>query len=288
MLVLVNTTSGTLAGTLERDRLCELMQSAGLGPEIVEVADGLQIEAALRRCSADTVVAAGGDGTVSAVATRIAGTSRTLGVIPGGTLNHFARDLRIPFDLADAVTLLRARPIRVVDVGEVNGRAFVNNSSLGMYPEIVRGREEIRRRGTRKWAAFAAALARTMARWPLLRVRLEVEGRALRRLTPFVFVGNNRYRTEGVRLGSRDRIDGGELCVCAARRMSRTALVRMMFLGFFARLRRSGDMDMICARELWVDTRPRRVDVALDGEVVRMRAPLHYVVRPRALRVIAP
>jgi diacylglycerol kinase family enzyme len=221
------------------------------------------------------------------VAARIAGTDRTLGVIPGGTLNHFAKDLRIPMDLGDAVTLLRARPVRRVDIAEVNGRPFINNSSLGMYPQIVRERENIRKRGARKWTAFAAAVARTMARWPLMRVQVGVDGRAIRRLTPFVFVGNNRYEMEGLRMGSRERIDAGELCLCAARGMSRLGLIRMMARGLTGGLRNSGDLDVSCTRELWVNTR-REVDVALDGEVVRMRAPLRYTIRPGALRVIAP
>jgi diacylglycerol kinase family enzyme len=288
VLVLINAASGALAAPEERVRLHDLLQSAGLDAEVVEVAGGREIDAALDRHSDDTVVAAGGDGTVSAVASRIAGTSRTLGVIPGGTLNHFAKDLNIPQELDGAVALLRARPTRSVDVAEVNGRPFINNSSLGLYPEIVREREKIRRRGFRKWIAFSAAVLGAMARWPLLRVRLDCEGRAVRRLTPFVFIGNNRYRIEGLRMGSRDRLDCAEICVCSARPMSRTGLVRMMLLGLTGGLRDSGDLDVTCAPELWVETRPRRVDVALDGEIVRLRAPLHYLVRPGALRVIAP
>ena len=76
-----------------------------------------------------------------------------------------------------------------------------------------------------------------------------------------MFVGNNRYRIEGLRMGSRDRLDCGEICVCSARPMSRTGLVRMMLLGLTGGLRSSGDLDVRCTRELWVDTRPRGVDV---------------------------
>jgi diacylglycerol kinase family enzyme len=266
----------------ERERLASLLPDA----TIVEVSRDTEIEKAVAQSLDDTVVAAGGDGTVSAIAARLSGTGRILGVIAGGTLNHFAKDLRIPLDLPEAVDLLRRRPVRSIDIAEVNGRAFINNSSLGMYPQIVRQREKIRRRGFRKWTAFAGALLRTFLRWPLVRVRLDVEGRALRRLTPFVFVGNNRYELEGLRMGSRDRLDAGELCLCSARRMSRFSLVRMVIRGLLGGLRHSGDLDVTCARELWVNTR-RQVDVALDGEVVRMRAPLHYRIRPGALKVIA-
>lgn len=287
VLVIVNAGSGTLSSAEERERLRLLMEDAGLDPHIVEVSGGRDIEAALAKYADETVVAAGGDGTVSAVAGRLAGTPRTLGVIPGGTLNHFAKDLHIPLDLGDAVTLLRARPMRCVDIAEVNGRTFINNSSIGMYPQIVREREKIRRHGVGKWLALGAAVVGAMARWPLLRVRVEVDGRAIRRLTPFVFIGNNRYALEGLRMGSRQTIDRGELCLLAARKMSRASLIRMAARGLLGGLRNSGDLDITCTRELWVNTRGV-IDVALDGEVVRLRAPLHYVIRPKSLRVIAP
>jgi diacylglycerol kinase family enzyme len=287
MLVLINAKSGALSAAEERDRLRALMQEAGLEPRIVEVTGDKEIDAALEAHASEVVVAAGGDGTISAVAARLAGAERTLGVIAGGTLNHFAKDLGIPVDFAEAVELLRARPTKLVDIAEVNGRPFINNSSLGMYPQIVREREKIRRRGVRKWAAFGAAVLQTMARLPLMRVRMETASREVRRLTPFVFVGNNRYEMEGLQMGSRTGIQRGELFLCSARRMTPFGLVGMVIRGLLGGLRNSGDLDVSCPRELWVTTRGV-VDVALDGEVVRMRSPLHYVIRPGALRVIAP
>ena len=287
MLLVVNAGSGTLSDAQERTRLRTLLHEAGLQPMIVEVTDGSKIAAAVDGDPSDIVVAAGGDGTINAVAARLIGTERTLGVIPGGTLNHFARDLGIPQDFAAAVAVLKAGATRRVDVAEVNGRPFLNNSSLGMYPQIVREREKIQRHGFRKWTAFAGAIVRVLRRWPIVRVRLEIEGRAWKRRTPFVFVGNNRYELEGLRMGSRERLDEGELCLCVARRMSRFGLARMAVRGLMGGLRTSGDLDVVCAREAWVRTR-RPVAVAMDGEVTRVAGPLHYVIRARALRVIAP
>src|SRR3954471_21081525 len=214
MLVVVNAGSGTLSRAGERERLGRLLHEAGLRPTIVEVTEGGKIGAAVDGDASDVVVAAGGDGTINAVAARLLGSERTLGVIPGGTLNHFAKDLGIPQDFEGAVAVLRAGVTRRVDVAELNGRPFLNNSSLGMYPQIVREREKIQRHGFRKWTAFAAAVARVLMQWPVLRVRLEVDGRVWNRRTPFVFVGNNQYVLEGLRMGSRERLDGGELCLC--------------------------------------------------------------------------
>jgi diacylglycerol kinase family enzyme len=287
LLVVVNAASGTMREPGERELLRSLLHDAGLQPEIVEIHHGEQLQAAIDRDTSNVVVAAGGDGTVSAVAARILGTERSFGVIPGGTLNHFARDLGIPADLEGAVAVLKAGKTKQVDVGEVNGHPFLNNSSLGLYPEIVREREKIQRRGFRKWTAFAAAVLATLLDWPLVSVHLEVGGRAVRRRTPFVFVGNNRYEMEGLRMGSRREIDRGELCLCVARGMSRFGLARMAVRGLTGGLRNSHDLDVVCGPEVWVKPR-RAVMVALDGELTRLKPPLHYVIRPGALRVIAP
>lgn len=287
MLVVVNSGSGTLSSAEERARLRQLLNDANLNPTIVEITEGADIGAAVEGDTSQVVVAAGGDGTINAVAARLIGTERTLGVIPGGTLNHFAKDLGIPQDFARAVEVLRAGAIRRVDVGEVNGRPFLNNSSLGMYPQIVREREKIQRRGFRKWTAFAGAVATVLVRWPIVRVRLEVDGRVRKRRTPFVFVGNNRYELEGLKMGSRQRLDGAELCLCVSRSMSRFGVLRMAVRGLMGGLRGSGDLGVLCAKEARVRTR-RPVEVSVDGEVIRISGPLHYRILPGALRVIAP
>jgi diacylglycerol kinase family enzyme len=283
VLVLVNTASGTMSRAAERERLRALLPDANF----VELSDGVRIADVMESDASDVVVAAGGDGTVSAVAARIAGTGRALGVIPGGTLNHFAKDLGVPSDLEGAVRVIRANRTRQVDIAEVNGRTFLNNSSLGLYVEIVREREKFRKHGLRKWTAFAAAVVETLAHWPVVKVRLEIDGKITERRTPFVFIGNNRYRMDGLRMGSRDRLDEGQLCLLAARHLSRWGLARMAVAGLTGGLHHSEDLDVLCAHEALVKTK-RRVQVALDGEVVRMSSPLHYRVRPGELKVIAP
>ena len=157
---------GRSSDEAERARLRTLLNDAGLQPTIVEVTEGERIAAAVDSDPSEIVVAAGGDGTISAVAARLLGSHRTLGVIPGGTLNHFAKDLGIPQDFTGAIAVLRARAIRRVDVAELNGRPFLNNSSLGLYPEIVREREQFQKHGVRKWIAFAGAVARSSCNGP--------------------------------------------------------------------------------------------------------------------------
>ena len=158
------------------------------------------------------VVAGGGDGTVNAVAGKLAGTDTALGVLPMGTLNHFAKDVGVPLNLEAAVYNLFTGKIRNVDVGEVNGRVFVNNSGIGFYPHFVRQREELERRGHVKRVAVLLAVRAVLRRYFRLRMKLHMdEAEALEHLTPFLFVGNNRYQTSGLDIGTRLNLDSGRL-----------------------------------------------------------------------------
>jgi diacylglycerol kinase family enzyme len=235
-----------------------------------------------------TVVAAGGDGTVSVVASRLAGTERVLGVLPVGTLNHFAKDLRIPLDLEGAVRTIAEGNVARVDVGVVNGRVFVNNSSLGLYPNIVVEREERRRLGARKWPALFRAALVVVRRMPHLKARMFADGVEIRRDTPFLFVGNNEYRVEGLGLGGRSRLDAGYLWLYVTQRVSRSRLLLLSARALMGGLRAAPEFDAMCVKELWVESRRHRLRVALDGEVVVMAPPLHFRIRPRDLQVLVP
>ena len=124
-----------------------------------------------------------------------------LGVLPLGTLNHFAKDLNIPPDLDAAVNIIANRKTLDIDVGEVNGRVFINNSSLGLYPDVVRGRELRQRLGFGKWHSLARSAFSVFRRYPLLDVRLTVDGKEITTRTPFVFIGNNEYQIESFDIG---------------------------------------------------------------------------------------
>lgn len=246
---------------------------------------------------ARAVVAGGGDGTVGAVASALVGTGKALGVLPLGTLNHFAKDLRIPLEVEGAArNVCEGREV-FVDVAEVTGgggegerRVFINNSGLGLYPHIVRRREKLQERESAgKWPAFVRASLAILRRYPFLNVRLNADGEGIVRSTPFVFVGNNEYEVEGTRIGGRERLDAGRLSLYVAHRTGRLGLLRLALRALFGRLRQTKDFDALSAEEIWIETRrPKRLYVATDGEVTVMTTPLHYRVLPKALRVIVP
>jgi diacylglycerol kinase family enzyme len=288
---ILNCTSGSCSGPELRETLSRIFAELGVPARILLALSGTQVPELARRAvkeNSQIIVAAGGDGTINAVASELMGTSITLGVLPVGTWNHFAKDLRIPQDLEGAArNLLTGRAVPV-DVGEVNGRIFLNNSSLGIYPRMVRGREEQQKQGRQKWIAFAQASLSVLRHYSLLRVRLCLEGKEFLRETPFVFIGNNQYEMEGLNIGGRKGLDAGELCLFVANRAGRLDLLRLAFLAFFGRLHTASDLDVLTAKQFSIETRRPHANVSADGEIHQMNSPLNYVIRPGALRVIVP
>ena len=287
--IIISAGAGPGDNTEAAKHLAEIFQKdhvdislAHSGEEVTEFAQ----EAARGRYK--VIVAAGGDGTINSVASAVIDSDKILGVLPLGTLNHFARDLGIPSDLEQAArTIIEGHTIEV-DVAEVNSRIFLNNSSLGLYPMIVREREKHQRLGFRKWPAFIWATIQALRRNPFLDVQLRVNNKLLDRTTPFVFVGNNEYAMDLFNIGLRDRLDRGELSIYITHGTSRLKLIGLALRAVVGRLRNDKDFLALRSNEVKIQTARKRVRVAFDGEIEVMEAPLQYRVRGRALRVIVP
>ncbi len=289
--VILNAGSGTGENAALAERLTELFARDGVDTNISLAQTGHEaVRLAQRavRSDADIVVAGGGDGTINSVASQLLNTRKTLGVLPLGTMNHFAKDLHIPLELGAAVETIFKGHTAQVDLGEVNGHIFVNNSSLGLYPSIVREREKQQRLGWGKWPAYVWAAMAVLRRYPFLDIRLSVDDKDFSSRTPFVFIGNNEYEMETLNIGGRTCLDAGELSLYVTNRTGRLGLVRLAFRALFGGLRQEKDFLAICTKEIWIGTRRKHVRVALDGEVRIMEPPLHYRVLPGKLRVLAP
>ena len=290
IVVILNAGSGQGHTEALADRVQAAFRDAGSPAEVRLAHGGAQLEAELEKTVAqrpDVIVAAGGDGTVSTVAAALVDGDIALGVLPLGTLNHFAKDLGLPLEIEAAVAhVVHGRRVRV-DVGEVNGRVFVNNSSLGLYPDIVRDRERQQRRlGRGKWPALAWATLAALRRFPFLDVRLSVDGREKHWRTPFVFVGNNEYLMEGFAIGAREGMQDGVLSLYVAQRAGRLRLLQLVLRALLGRLRQARDFTATRAAEIAVESRHRRLRVAVDGEVTVMTPPLLYRIRRASLQVL--
>lgn len=292
LTVILNCAAGAKNQSAVRDRIVKILEEHGLRVEVHMFEGGgdlTELAKSAVRSGSFAVVAGGGDGTVNAVASALVDSQCALAILPLGTLNHFAKCLKIPLDVEKAAQTIATGQIRRVDVGEVNGKVFVNNSSLGLYPRMVRGREREQRLGRSKWVALFWATLATLRRYPLLSVRLISDGgQQLTRRTPVVFIGNNQYELKGFEIGSRPSLDAGKLAVYVAHKDRPATLIRMGLEAIFGRLRRGRDFDFLSTENLKIEATRSALQVATDGEVATLAPPLLYRIRPLALRVIVP
>ncbi|WP_298370979.1 diacylglycerol kinase family protein [Azospirillum sp.] len=263
------------------------------GAEVAaQAVDGADCAAAIARAlasDADMVVVGGGDGTVHTALRLALPTKKTVGVLPLGTLNMLARDLNTPLEIESAVEALADGIVRAIDVAEVNGDPYLNSSVLGFYPAVVRERERHRRlHRLLKWPGAAVALAKTLYRLPMLDVQIDW-GEGLRHVrTPVLAVSNNLYDDGFGLLLRRTALDSGQLGVYVARERSALAMLRLMSRLVLGRWRQDEALDCFAVNRLTVTSRRRALSMVNDGEVKRLNAPLHYQIRPLALRVLAP
>ena len=261
------------------------------GARVVFAELGADVQTLARSAIAEgatVVVAGGGDGTVNAIASVVVGTDIVLGVLPLGTLNHFAKNRGLPVEIDGALRALAAGKIASVDVGAVNDRIFVNNSGLGLYPDVVHSRERRHKQGAFGWTAALAASAKALFRYRLLGIRVVVNGKQLLRRTPSVFIGNNEYTIQGFLEPARTRLDAGVLCLYIPHPRSRLKFLWFAVRALFGKSHPDSEFDMTLTDALTIESRHHQLRVSLDGEVTLMATPLQFSSRHNSLRVIVP
>lgn len=289
--VIVNVRSGSGHDEAWAQRLTEQFHAHGMDVRVVLVGDGAAIQEAVLRTmttSPRVVIAGGGDGTINCIAAQVVDKDIRLGILPLGTLNHFARDLQIPLELEEAVRTIAAAHTTHVDVGEVNDRIFLNNSSVGMYALMVEERDREKRAGLGKWPALVKASWKILSVHRSRKMRLVVDGREIERRTPLVFVGNNAYVLSGFDIGERKKLDGGTLSLYIVPRDRRWSLVWLAIRALLGHIHQESDFQVMAAEDITIDARHHRLHVAIDGEIAELETPLHYRIRKRALCVIVP
>ncbi len=259
----------------------------------IREADPANLVAAIRvavREGARRIIVAGGDGTIAAAASVVAGTDVSIGILPAGTLNHLARDLGIPLDLAEAARVAVQGEERTIDVGRAGDRIFLNTSSVGAYVLFVRIRERLEPR-LGYWLASLVASARLMLRLRRVHVELEADGERRCYRTPLIFIGVGERELKAPKLGGRVTRGRRGLHVIVVQSRSSARLLALAF-GAAARGLRSVS-EGPALDEAMVDT--CRIElpftsarVAVDGEIVEMHGPLEYTIWRDALRVVVP
>ncbi len=237
----------------------------------------------------DVIAAAGGDGTINGVAMMIKDTDAVLGVIPSGTFNHFAKDAGIPLEFEAAVLNLVNGSATLIDYGSVNDRIFLNNSSIGQYPVAALTRETGRRRNPmNKRLAMIGAIVKTALRYPVLEISVESAPDAECLQTPLVFIGNNYYDISPLKIGKRNQLDSGKLYAYGSTCTHLGCSLHLAILALFNKLSLSKKFERVAFEAAVIRSKKTLLPVAVDGEIHKLKTPLHYQMHPKALKVILP
>jgi diacylglycerol kinase family enzyme len=289
--IIINARSGTPGKEAAAERTLAYLSSRGIEArvELVRAPDGLPAAAGRAAAGdADIVAAGGGDGTIATIATAVLDTPKLLGVLPLGTFNYFAQRIGLPLDLDAALEVIATGAAeKTMSVGEVNGRVFLNNSSIGLYPAVLKQRETTYSRIGRSQAAAYLSVAFVLIRPPgFLNLQLTADGKQIVRRTPLLFVGVNPHQMATFGISGYECLENGRLAMYITRPLSSAQLWGVALRGFFRGLHGASELEVLCARELSVSVGRKRVRVAMDGEIARLQSPLRYRLRVNALRVL--
>ena len=290
--VIFNPNAGTALTTgLTTAALSEMFTEAGLSFDIDDD-DEQPLEERIAKAiagPADVIVAGGGDGTVLAVAEALLATDKTLAILPLGTLNGLARDLQLPLDVPTAIRQLNELEPRAIDVGEVNGRAFLHNVIIGLVPGIGVGREKVRGSGFRGKVKFTLFMLRRLARARRIALALRLNGADVRveRMQSLVVV-NNSYDQWFGRFMARRRLDRGRLTAYLVRNLRISDAIRLTVEMMFGTWGNDRVIEYEKVQELTVMSKKPSLSVSMDGDVLILDTPLNFKVRPKSLVVLAP
>ena len=290
--VIVNSKSGPDGEANSSADIEAAFRKHGMHARVIMMAPGQDIGEAVQGLLVDRpplVVAGGGDGTINAVASHLLDGDVTLGVLPLGTLNHFARDLQIPFELEDAAKIIAGGHRITVDVGEVNDHIFLNNSSMGLYPAIVAEREHQQKySGLGKWPALVKATFHALRDPACFNAVVCIQGKQINHRTPFIFVGNNAYVMEGFSMGKRKSMQDGILSLYILHPKKAPGLFWLGIRSLLSVGSHAQDFDDFQVTDFRIESQNAYIEVATDGEVMHMQSPIRYRIRPRALHVLTP
>jgi diacylglycerol kinase family enzyme len=299
LFIVLNVGSGTDDALKTREIIDGVLTEAGREHRLRVVADATQLHDVARqtvdeaRARGGVVVAAGGDGTINAMAQATLGSGCPFGVLPQGTFNYFSRTHGIPADTAAAARLLLTAHAHPVQVGLVNDRIFLVNASMGMYPKLLEDREAFKKKfGRNRLVAVGAGLVTVLRHHRQLRLFIEQSGSTRQMRTPTLFVGNNPLQLEQAGIAEAPLLEQGQLAAVMLRPMGTLTMLWLAVRGAFGQLGEAESVTSFAFRRIVVRTampyRTRRLKVATDGEIAWLREPIEFRVAPEALYLLKP
>ncbi|WP_459617529.1 diacylglycerol/lipid kinase family protein [Bordetella sp. 2513F-2] len=281
-----------VSGTIDR-----VLTQAGRRYELLAVDDGRTLPATAQRAlqsarsEGGVVVACGGDGTLSAVARAVLGSGVPFGILPQGTFNYFGRAYGISQDTETAARCLVHARVQPVQVGMLNGQAFLVNASLGLYPQLLEDREAYKRRyGRTRLVALWSSMVTLLRVHRRLAIQLELEGHTRLIRTPTLVVGNNALQLRQIGIAEVDELAQGRLVAMTVRPVGVLASYGLLLRGLISRL---GDAENVVSfgferMTVRLGRHRRSIKVAMDGEVCWMHGPLEFAVGPEPLPLLVP
>jgi diacylglycerol kinase family enzyme len=293
--IILNSGSGSGEKKKVRQQIMQALAHADPPVTLIEVKPAVDFLAACERAvlqakqSGGLVAAAGGDGTVNMVAGLCCKHDVPLGVIPLGTFNYFSRGLNIPGEPEQAAKLLLGGRLRTVPVGFVNDRLFLNNASFGLYTRIIREREQDKSRfGRFRIVALLSGIATVLRGQRPFAVKIVTDDGPQLRRTSMIFVGNNTLQLNNLDLEVARCTDQGKLAVVVLKPTSRIEIARLLLRGLLRSLNDDTRLEMFCADAFDVESKRRKIDVVVDGEVIQCRTPLRFHTARDELKVVVP
>ncbi|MES2423238.1 MAG: diacylglycerol kinase family protein [Pseudomonadota bacterium] len=299
LFIVHNAASGSQDTDATRQTIAEVLNAAGRTHHLRAVESGAQFQATVRRAVADAkasggvVVAAGGDGTINAVAAATLGSGCPFGVLPQGTFNYFSRTHGIPLDAAEATQQLLSPQAWPVQVGLVNERVFLVNASLGLYPQLLEDREAYKSQfGRNRLVALGAGLVTLLREHRQLRLRIEQADCTRMQRTPTLFVGNNALQLAQIGMPEAPLLEQGLLAAIVLKPVGTLAMLGLLARGALGRLGEDDSVESFAFRSITVTPAlpygTRRVKIATDGEICWLKAPLVFRVAPEPLYLLKP
>jgi diacylglycerol kinase family enzyme len=290
-LVLLNARAGAIIdmGTERvREALVSSLRGRGDRADIRLVRPGYLKDEILRAAQSEaaTIIVGGGDGSANCAAHALAGTDKTLGILPFGTMNLFASDLRMPSDVERAIEALGHTRPRRIDLARVNGRFFHSLSGLGFFSQMARAREEVRGHKLGRLVGVGIAAIRALRRTSAFTLDIRTESRREHVEALAVLITNNRFGPDW----RRPRLDEGVLeihIVEHAGALSKLKASANLLAGTWRNNDETDGIRSIVARHVAIGRKRSRTFASTDGELRREYIPLRYEMRPGALTVLS-
>jgi diacylglycerol kinase family enzyme len=291
--VVLNANSGTaLTLGVTPEMLIERFEAIGAAATIdarrdVSMADRI---ATARESDAEVIVAAGGDGTVTALAEALTDTERQLAILPLGTANMLARDLHIPLDIDGWFAALQGMEPKRIDVGCVNGKMFLHKVVIGLIPALAAGREHMRgKRSPMAVLAFGRYFFRRIIRARRMAVEIRPRGGEPRiARVQALAVASNSYAEGLGQFFSRPALDQGHLTLYTLGHLNVGDFFQLTAGMFLGNWQKHDALNVEIIDAVRIRSHRKLLKVMLDGEIETLHTPLDFSLRPQALIVMAP